>query len=76
MLRLTSARRIKTMGLTHVTTTVRNLTGRGKGFTAEFLVETGAVDCLAPADALRKIGIRPEGRKVYELANGEPVELE
>jgi len=63
------------MGVTHVTTTVRKLSG-GKGYTADFLVDTGAVDCLAPADALRKVGIKPEGRKVYELANGQPVELE
>jgi clan AA aspartic protease len=64
------------MGLTHVTTTVRKLAGRGKGFTAEFLVDTGAVDCLAPDKALRRAGIKPEGRKVYELADGRPVELQ
>ena len=64
------------MGVTHVTTTIRKLTGRGKGFTADFLVDTGAIDCLAPADVLRKAGIRPEGKAVYELANGEPIEFE
>jgi hypothetical protein len=47
------------MGLTHVTTTVRKLAGRGKGFVAEFLVDAGAVDCLAPKKALRKAGIKP-----------------
>lgn len=64
------------MGLTHVTTTVRRLAGRGKGFEAEFLVDTGAIDCLAPARVLRKAGIKPEGKNVYELADGSPVELE
>ena len=64
------------MGLTHVTTTVRNLAGRGKGFAAEFLVDTGAFHCLAPAKALRKAGIKPEGKNVYEHADGRPVELE
>ena len=64
------------MGLTHVTTTIRRLAGRGKGFVAEFLVDTGAVDCLAPAKALRKAGIKPEGKNIYELADGRPVELE
>src|SRR5438067_13873482 len=64
------------MGLTHVTTTVRKLTGRGRGFSADFLVDTGAVDSLAPAKALRKAGIKPEGKNVYELADGRPVELE
>ena len=63
------------MGLTHVTTTVRRLAGRGRGFSAEFLVDAGAVDSLAPAKALRKAGIKPEGKNVYELANGSPVEL-
>ncbi|HWE93397.1 MAG TPA: hypothetical protein VG269_05430 [Tepidisphaeraceae bacterium] len=64
------------MGLTHVTTTVRRLAGRGTGYSAEFLVDTGAVDCLAPAKALRKAGIKPEGKNVYERADGRPVELE
>jgi hypothetical protein len=64
------------MGLTHVTTTVRKLAGRGKGFAAEFLVDTGAVDSLAPAKALRKTGIKPEGKNVYEQVDGSPVELE
>jgi clan AA aspartic protease len=64
------------MRMPHVTTTVRRLAGRGKGFTAEFLVDTGAVDCLAPAKAIRKAGIKPEGKRVCELADGRPVELE
>ena len=64
------------MRVTHVTTTIRKLSGRGKGYTADFLVDTGAVDCMAPADALRKAGIRPEGRAVYALASGEPVEYQ
>lgn len=64
------------MGVMRVTTTLRKLAGRGKGYTAEFLVDTGAIDCLAPAEALRKAGIKPEGRAVYELADGKPVEFE
>src|ERR1700722_2828864 len=64
------------MGLTHVTTTFRSLAGRGRGFFAEFLVDTGAIDCLAPAKALRKAGIKPEGKNVHELADGSRVELE
>jgi clan AA aspartic protease len=64
------------MGMTHVTTTIKKLDGRGKGYTAEFLVDTGATHCLAPAQALRKAGIRKEGRWTYELANGQPVEYD
>ncbi len=58
------------MGLTRVTTTVRSLAGRGKGFVADFLVDTGAVDCLAPTKALRKAGIKPEGKNVYDSLMG------
>jgi clan AA aspartic protease len=64
------------MGLTHVTTTIRKLAGRGRAYEADFLVDLGAVDCLAPAKALRRAGIKPEGKHVYELADGSPVELE
>ena len=64
------------MGLTHVTTRVTNLSGAGTPCEAEFLVDTGAVDCLGPSDRLRAAGIRAEGKAVYELANGEPVEYE
>jgi clan AA aspartic protease len=62
--------------LTRVTTTVTNLAKLGTPYEAEFLVDTGAIDCLAPGDRLRAAGIDPEGKAVYELANGEPVEYE
>src|ERR1043165_1820627 len=64
------------MGLTHVTTTISNLTKQGSPYVAEFLVDTGAIDCIAPRDALRAAGITVERKKVHELANGEPVEYE
>jgi clan AA aspartic protease len=62
------------MGLTHVTVSVSPLTGR-KRHEAEFLVDTGAIDCLVPARDLRRLGIKIEGRDVYELATGQTVEL-
>lgn len=62
------------MGLTHVTVALGNLKADGIPFEAEFLVDTGAIDCLAPAQALIQAGIASEGRDVYELANGELVE--
>jgi clan AA aspartic protease len=39
-------------------------------FVANFLVDTGATDCLAPAGALREIGVEPVGSRTYELADG------
>jgi clan AA aspartic protease len=49
------------MGITHVTTTVWNLAKDG---------------CLVPAEALAAAGVKVERKKVYELANGQPVEYE
>jgi deoxyribonuclease-4 len=66
----------RSMGVTHVTTRIRSLTGTGPSYQAEFLVDTGAIDCLAPASQLRKVGIKPEGKAVYELADGRPVEMQ
>ena len=37
---------------------------------ADFLVDTGATDCVAPAAKLRQIGVQPVGTTMYELADG------
>jgi predicted aspartyl protease len=62
------------MGVTHVTTEIKNLTGRGRGYRGEFLVDTGAIDCMVPASKLKAAGIKREGKAVYEMADGRPVE--
>ena len=64
------------MGLTHVVAQLVSLSGSGEPYEAEFLVDTGAVDCLAPRDCLIAAGIRPEGQAVYELASVDPAEYE
>lgn len=64
------------MGTTRVTVRVCDLARRGTPFEADFIVDTGATDCMAPGDRLRENGIQPEGRAVYELANGQQVEYE
>lgn len=64
------------MGLIHVTTTLRAHETARKKYAAEFLVNTGATDSLAPAKELRKAGIKPRGRTAYELANGQTVEYD
>lgn len=63
------------MGPTHVTVAVSDLAVLGTPYEGEFLVDTGAVDCLAPADRLDAAGVRREGKRVYELANWQPVEM-
>lgn len=58
------------MGLTHVTVALRSLGGSNGVYQADFLVDTGATDSLAPAAELRKIGLKLVGKMVYELADG------
>lgn len=64
------------MGTTKVTVTLTDLTRSRKGYENEFLVDTGSIDCMAPASKLKEVGIEVEGRDVYELANGQPVEYD
>ena len=64
------------MGLIHVTVTLRQSQQSRKKYDADFLVDTGATDCMAPASKLRRAGIRRRGRMTYELANGAAVEYD
>jgi clan AA aspartic protease len=64
------------MGVTHVTTQITDLIKTKPPYEAEFLVDTGAIDCMAPADELEKAGIQKEGKSSYELANGKTEEYE
>jgi Aspartyl protease len=61
--------------LTHVAVKLRNF-GSKDTFTANFLVDTGATDSMAPASELTRIGIQPTGKKTYELAGGELAEYD
>jgi clan AA aspartic protease len=58
------------MGLTKVTAKLTNIADPQKSYEALFIVDTGATDCLAPADELEKLGIPKKGRMAYELADG------
>ena len=62
------------MGVTKVTVTVSNLTKSLPRYEGLFLVDTGSINCMAPESELIKVGIQVEGKAVYELANGQPVE--
>lgn len=65
----------KPPGLIYATTRVQGLDRSRDAYEARFLVDTGAMDCLAPAGALEAAGVRREGFGRYELANGEMLEL-
>ncbi len=63
------------MGLTHVAVKIGRL-GSRELYDAKFLVDTGAMDAMAPASELRRVGIEPVGKRLYELASGELQEYE
>ena len=63
------------MGLTYVVVRQFNSDSQDT-YNAEFLVDTGAMNTMAPASELKKIGIQPVGKDIYELPNGELVEYE
>ena len=58
------------MGLTRVRVALKGFGSPDGVCEAEFLVDTGATDSMAPAAELRRIGVQPLGTKVYELADG------
>ncbi len=58
------------MGLIHVTVSLKATRSPNGAYEAQFLVETGATDCLAPGSELSRIGVQPVGKTVYELADG------
>lgn len=64
------------MGMTHVTVTVRNPAEPDRTWDGLFLVDTGAVDCLVPANQLRAIGLAPKAQRTYELADGSEVTMD
>ena len=58
------------MGFIHVPVTLRSFERVDAAYEANFLVDTGATDSMAPASELRRIGVVPVGRLAYEHADG------
>jgi len=63
------------MGLTHVVVRLFNSHSENT-YEDDFLVDTGSMDTMAPASALKRLGIQPDGKDLYELASRERVEYE
>lgn len=61
------------MGHTFTTVEMQALDQQIPGYIAECMVDTRAVDCMAPASALHAAGIGIEGFRTYELADGSVV---
>jgi len=64
------------MGATHVTVTIRNPAQPERTWEGLFLVDTGATDCLVPRPHLEAIGLKPEGKRAYELADGSELAMD
>ena len=64
------------MGATHVTVTVRNPAEPERSWDGLFLVDTGATDCMVPRRYLEAIGLKPKGKRTYELADGSELTLD
>ena len=64
------------MGATHVTVTIRNPAEPERAWEGLFLVDTGATDSLVPRPHLEAIGLRPKGRRTYELADGSEIAMD
>src|SRR5262245_8460048 len=58
------------MGTTRVAVTLRNLGARTTVVRGDFVVDTGATDCVVPASVLARAGVVPVDRMTYELADG------
>jgi clan AA aspartic protease len=59
------------MGATQVTVAVSTPGDPDRRWEGLFLVDIGATDSLVPAKYLHAIGVKPVGRRTYELANGQ-----
>ena len=62
--------------MARVTVTIRNPADPDRAWEGLFLVDTGTTDSLVPRPHLESIGLRPKGRRVYELADGSEITME
>lgn len=62
------------MALTFVKAKIFNPANPRKSAVVNFLVDSGAVYSVVPQEILRKIGIRPNSKETFTLANGEFIE--
>ena len=64
------------MGITTPTVTIRNLADPSRFWEGDFVIDTGAIDCVVPRQHLEAIGLAPGGRRVYTLADGSRIEMD
>ena len=64
------------MGEIHASAVIRNPAEPDRAWEGKFLVDTGSTDTLVPRPHLEGIGLKPKGRDVYELADGNEIAME
>lgn len=64
------------MGAIFRTAAVSNPSQPDRRWAGDFLIDTGAIDCVVPRRHLEAIGIEPEERRAYRLADGTEVMLD
>lgn len=64
---------VGSMGLTVLELDVANPAVPKKAERIEFLVDSGAIYSVVPADVLVKLGIRPIGKQTFRLADGTKI---
>ncbi len=61
------------MGITKVTMNIANPARPTRKIALEFLVDSGAAYSVVPRTVLNQLGIKPESKESFFLANGEKV---
>ena len=64
---------VERMSLTHLKVRVRNPRDPRRYSDVEMLVDSGAIYAVLPAPLLRRLGIRPDGKERFTLADGSHV---
>ena len=64
------------MGIIHTSVIIRNPAEPDRAWEGVFLVDTGATDTLIPRPHLEGIGLKPRGRRVYEMADGSEISMD
>ena len=73
MLISTRFRRAPKVGITYLSVDVGNPADPSKTLSVEFMVDSGAIYTVAPADVLDELGIQPISEETFWLANGEKI---
>ena len=67
---MAALKRGEKVGLIRVPVSIKAFGTPQDPYDALFLIDTGAIDSMAPSNELHRAGIEPVGKDTYELADG------